>query len=186
MSWNNTIVGRYPALQTQPELDRFIAILRNEKIRSYCEIGSKFGGSLWLISNSLPKGARIVSVDIAPRVELERCINELADRGYDAHLIVGDSQAAATIAEVAKLAPFDCLMIDGDHRMPVPRIDWENYGHMARIVAFHDIAYKHRSGRPEEQIEVPQQWQAVKSQFRHEEIIGNDMDYHGIGVLWRA
>jgi hypothetical protein len=47
-----------------PARSKRSALLQREGVRSYLEIGSKFGGSLWRVANSLPPGSRIVSVDL--------------------------------------------------------------------------------------------------------------------------
>jgi len=49
-------------LQNHEELAQFIALLKKENVRSYLEIGSKFGGSLWRIGCALQVKSRLVSV----------------------------------------------------------------------------------------------------------------------------
>ena len=114
-------------------------------------------------------------------------INELKVDGYDAHLILGVSQDENTIEKVRRLGPFDCVFIDAGHRIDGVTADWENYGPMARMVAFHDIAWK----RPDDwtgtyRIDVPEFWNSIKGDYLHREMIydptGED---NGIGVLWR-
>ena len=39
--------------------------------------------------------------------------------------------------------PYDLVFIDGDHSPAGVRADWQNYGPMARLVAFHDIDAEH-------------------------------------------
>lgn len=93
-------------LQDKAELAAFIDLLKKENVGSYLEIGSKFGGSFWPISNSLPKGSRVVSVDLPHgdksfkenEGHLRECVGALKQRGYDAHLIIGDSTDKAVIA----------------------------------------------------------------------------------------
>ena len=73
---------RRTLLQNKREHDEFLAILKAEKVTSYMEIGSMYGGSLWKVAHALPKGSRVVSVDYAidtpeARPHLEACIAEL-------------------------------------------------------------------------------------------------------------
>lgn len=184
------------ALQNRSEHDWFLNILKRENVRSFLEIGSKFGGSLWRVGNALPKGSKIVSVDLPfgdnsfkESVEpLNRCIAELNRRGYDARVFFGDSTDPAIIEKVRALAPFDCCFIDANHTLPYVTKDWQNYGPMARLVAFHDIGWLKRP--PEQQgkklpIDVPQLWGELKKKFRSEEIKLDKRD-NGIGVLWPA
>src|SRR5262245_27992699 len=51
-------------LQNPLELSQFIALLNENNVRSYLEIGSKKGGSFGPIVMSLPARSRAVSVDL--------------------------------------------------------------------------------------------------------------------------
>lgn len=180
-------------LQNLTELDRFIDILRHENVRSYLEIGSKHGGSLWRIATQLPAGSRIVAVDLPhgdrsfkeSQPHLESCVDRLRELDYDAFLLIGDSTDPDVIADVQKLGPFDACFIDANHTEKYVREDWKNYGPLSRIVAFHDIGW---IARPEPSkkmpIEVPKVWNEIKGQFHHVEIRECPRD-NGIGVLWR-
>lgn len=179
-------------LQNNIEIAWFIDILKRENVRSYLEIGSKFGGSLWRVANSLPNGSRIVAVDLPQgdgsfkesQPHLEHCRDELAQRGYDMHLILADSTAPQCVSSVKALAPFDAVFIDGGHDLETIESDWDNYGPLGRIVAFHDINWKQRPTK-KTPIEVPEFWNEIKVRFRHEEIKLEPRD-NGIGVLWRS
>jgi predicted O-methyltransferase YrrM len=171
----------------EQEMAWLAALLAREGVRSYLEIGSKSGGSLECMATALPTGSRIVSVDLPSgaetRPQLEACVARLQDRGYDAHLILGDSTAPGIIEQVAALGPYDACFIDADHSLPYVTKDWNNYGSLARIVAFHDISYVKKPHIPK-QIDVPQFWDGIKGQFRHEEC-RLEKRHNGIGVLWR-
>lgn len=195
------MLGNYrkPPLQTAAEHDAFIAILVRAKARSYLEIGSMWGASLWKVANALPKGARVVSVDsmidnsnAAP--QLTECVAELNRLGYDAHFVQGDSTDPAIIEQVAKLGPFDALFIDGNHSEKYVRADWSNYGPHARIVGFHDINWKNtwRSARHNtppadgSTMGAERVWNSVKDAYPNKEFrLHPNNNYHGIGVLWR-
>lgn len=187
---------REKLLQQKKEHDAFLAILKTENVTSYMEIGSMYGGSLWTVANALPKGSLVVSVDYAidtpaARPHLEACIKELRGIGYDAHLVFGDSTDPETVAKTKALGPFDCVFIDGAHTLEGVTADWENYGPMGRIVAFHDIAWNAtwRSsvpGRPFKAMGVPQVWNEVKKTYRHTELKYHvPSNYYGIGILWK-
>jgi predicted O-methyltransferase YrrM len=181
-------------LQSEGEINAFIGLLQREGVRSYLEIGSKFGGSLWRIANALPQGARIVAVDLPhgdtsfkeTLPHLEQCVERLRGRGYDATLIVGDSTDPAIVALAARLGPFDACFIDANHTEPYVRKDWANYGPLARIVAFHDVGWEARPQPTKKMpIDVPRVWREIRGGFRHEEIRDCARD-NGIGVLWRS
>lgn len=183
--------------QDMREHDAFIALLREEKVRSYLEIGLGVGGSLWRIANTLPQGSRVVGIDLhiskhpVNQAEIGHAITRLNQRGYDAHLIVGDSTAPDVIAQARALAPFDAIFIDGSHTYEGVKADWENYGPMGRVIAFHDIAYNDtwksaKPGKTPNPIFVPLLWHDIKLDYRHRELCFNAQhNYYGIGVLWR-
>lgn len=181
-----------PALQNAAELDWLIDLFAREGVRSYLEIGSRFGGSLWAIGRSLPKGSTIVSVDLPgskdAREELEACVRRLMSDGYDAKLIFGNSAHDTTKFAVRRAGPFDACLIDGDHTMPGIRNDWEAYGPMCRMVAFHDIAWRRSPEWKEGQrIDVPEFWESIRGQYKwwEEARFCPTGKNNGIGVLWR-
>lgn len=178
------------ALQHEAEIAEFIALLNVEGVRSYLEIGSKYGGALWRVGNALPHGSRIVSVDLpwgdrSTEPHLKACIAALQHRGYDASLFLGDSTSAEIIDKVRALGPFDAIFIDANHTEPFVRKDWANYGPMGRIVAFHDIGWIPREeSKGKLPIDVPKVWAEIKDAYRFREIRHDKRD-NGIGVLWR-
>lgn len=182
-------------LQDEAEIAAFVELLHRERITSYLEIGSKFGGSLNRVAEILPERSKIVSVDLPngtkawpeSKLSLESLIDSLKAHGHEAHLIWGNSADPEVIAKVKALGPFDAILIDADHRLAGVTADWKNYGPLGRIVAFHDIAW-HRA--PEWQgtrIDVPEFWDSIKDAYQYEEIVlcptGKN---NGIGVLWRS
>lgn len=189
--------------QDEAEISAFCALLQREGVKSYLEIGSKFGGSLWRVGSVLPYGSRIVSVDMPggtkawrdSEASLKECHGALQRLGgHETHAIWGDSTDPRVIAQVKALGPFDAVLIDADHRWdssnPEPNgvaADFANYGPMAGIVAFHDLAWKRAPEWVGTRIDVPEFWASIKDGFaRTEEIIlcptGKN---NGIGVLWR-
>jgi predicted O-methyltransferase YrrM len=179
------------AQQIEAEIAAFVHLLVSEGVRSYLEIGSKWGGSLWRVANALPAGSRIVSVDLPwgkreTEPHLVACYQALKEKGYDTHLFLGDSTSETMIEEVRALSPFDAVFIDANHTEPYVRQDWANYGPMGKIVAFHDINWKPRP-QPSSKlpIDVPKVWNEIKAGFRCEEIVFDARD-NGIGVLWRT
>lgn len=179
-------------LQNDVEHRWFIDILVREGVRSFLEVGSKFGGALRAVSLALPVGSRIVSVDLPAgtkawpesKVTLPGVIDELNGKGYDAHLIWGDSTDPKVVEQVRALGPFDACFIDANHTLPYITKDWLNYGAMSRIVGFHDIGWYRPPGSGHTPIDAPQLWAELRQQYRHEQITEEPRD-NGIGVLWR-
>lgn len=181
-------------LQNKKEIDQLISILSIENVKSYLEVGSKFGGSLWRVANRLPRGSRIVSVDLPhgdksfkeSQAPLEECVRTLKSRGYDAHLILGDSTDADVVDKVYALGPFDACFLDGNHTMPYIEKDFANFGKITKILAMHDIGFFRKGGLPphKKPIEVPEFWNTVKTKYPKRHEIRCDPQDNGIGVLW--
>lgn len=185
------------AQQHPKELEDFLQFVRDEKIESYCEIGCKLGGLLWQVAQCLPPKARIVAVDMpnshwgrSETLEsLQNCVTTLRNRGYDAHLFIGDSTSEPIVERVKALSPFDLLFIDANHTEPYVRKDFGNYGTLAKIVCFHDIGWnpendKTRPGRLP--IEVPKVWADIKKVYQFAatfQEIKHDNGHNGIGIL---
>jgi len=180
-------------LQCESEILAFTDLLRKEGVKSYLEIGCKFGGSLWRVAKALPKGSRIVAVDLPhgdtsfkeTLPHLQACAKALKDKGYDVHLIIGDSTDKKVIETVYSLGPFDACFIDANHTMDYVTTDWMNYSKVTKLIAFHDINFFRAGGmKPgKKPIEVPQVWREIKKNYRHVEIKHDKQD-NGIGVLW--
>lgn len=182
-------------LQNKAELSEFIQILQREGVRSYLEIGSKFGGSLFHIGSALPTGSNIVTVDL-PQGDtsfkdtlpaLQECVGELRRIGHHVSLIVGDSTDPDVVQQVRELGPYDACFIDANHTLPFVEKDFENYAPMCRLVAMHDINFNRPGGMApgKKPIEVPRFWNNVRHAYRHVEIKHDKQD-NGIGVLWRS
>lgn len=179
--------------QVETEIDALIDVFRREGVRSFLEVGSKFGGSLWRIGKALPKGSRIISVDLPQgtkawqqsQASLLKCISALKECGHDARVIWGDSTSTTVIEQVKAFGPFDAILVDANHTRPYVERDWATYGKMGRLIAFHDIAWKRAPDWKGTRIDVPQFWDSIKGSYRHEEFkfcpTGKN---NGIGVLW--
>jgi len=189
-------------LQNTGELSAFIQLLKNENVKSYLEIGCKFGGSLWLVGNSLPVGSKIVAVDLPhgdksfkeSESPLRECVMALRQRGYQTSLILGDSTDQDVVDQVYELGPYDAIFIDANHTLPYVKKDWSNYSKIGKLIAFHDIAFLRDQGLPPQKkpIQVPEFWNGIKKNYRHVEIRlepirggkGQRKCDNGIGVLW--
>lgn len=179
-------------LQDRNELEQFVALVRQENVRRYLEIGSKHGGSLYWIGSALPWGSTIVAVDLPhgdqsfkeSQPHLEACGQALRAKGYNAHVIIGDSTDPQVIEQVRLFGKFDLCFIDANHTERNVRLDFANYGPCARIIAFHDIAHVVQPKPPKMPIEVFKVWNEIKIGRRHREIKCSP-GHNGIGILWQ-
>jgi len=180
-------------LQNKDEVDKMARIFIENGVKSYLEVGSKFGGSLWRVANALPVGSKVVSVDLPQgdtsfkdtKPHLEECVRTLKKRGYDAQVIFGDSTNPGIVEAATKEGPFDAVFLDGNHTLPYIKKDWENYSKITKILAFHDIGFFREGGMApgKKPIEVPVFWNRIKENYKHVEIKYDKQD-NGIGILW--
>lgn len=180
-------------MQVDAEIDALADVFRKEGVRSFLEIGSKFGGSLARLAKAMPAGSRVVSVDLPygtrawreSEVSLRNVIYDLSVVGHDTHLIWGDSTSAEIVAKVRALGPFDAIFIDANHTRAFVEKDFANYAPMTRLIAFHDIAWHRAPEWVGTRIDVPEFWDWIKTGYRHQEFkfcpTGKN---NGIGVLW--
>lgn len=189
-----TLSGRR-ASQNESELGGFIALLQAQSVRSYCEIGARHGDTFVAVMESLPVGSRGIAVDLpgglwgkdSTRPALERAVVHLIDKGYDVSWLFGDSTTPATRAQIVGRGPYDAILIDGDHTYAGVTKDWELYGRMARLVAFHDIV---GTGEIEKVhgnvVEVPRLWAEIRATGKRVSEFIDEGSRMGIGVAWTA
>lgn len=184
------------ALQDPAELDQFIAYLVSKNVRSYLEIGARYGGTFERVMMALPKGSVGVAIDFPggdfgderSAEDLVATVRRLRQNGYDVRCIFGPSMSGQVLDRALQpaSAPYDAILIDGDHSCRGVWFDWMTYGPSGRLVALHDIAapadYTNGAGC---KVEVGRVWAELKPMFPHVEFItpGSNM---GIGVIERA
>lgn len=163
--------------QTPFELEQMVAIFDRAKPKRSLEIGVHEGGTLW---HWLRRGSTVVAIDAEMRYP-DAWQEWAGEAGAKLSLLQGLSQDPAIVEQARQFAPFDFVLIDGDHSYPGVLADWEHYGPMVRpggIVCFHDIM-----GEPVEN--VPRLWHEIKTAPGSQtvEIMG-ELDCRGIGVVW--
>ncbi|MGE5209472.1 MAG: class I SAM-dependent methyltransferase [Alphaproteobacteria bacterium] len=178
-------------LQMPSELHRFAEIIASIRPKKVLEIGTFQGGTLCMFARLSAPRATIISIDLPGgkfgggqtrlRSLLYHMFGKLLQR---MHLIRGDSHSEEVSAKVRDITQgLDALFIDGDHTYEGVKHDFLSYSPLVRpggIIAFHDIAEQ----TPEIGCEVSRFWNAVKTSYRHEEIIENQNVGWGIGVLY--
>lgn len=192
--------------QARSEILQLARILRTSAPKRSLEIGTNYGGTLFLLCSLSPPDAKIISVDLPSgpfgggyswrKVPLFR---RFPKAGQRLHLIRADSHSPGTKERVLQILDgqqLDYLFLDGDHTYSGVQHDFRMYAPLVKsggIVAFHDIVtYKSESG-----CQVEKFWGEIKQHYRHLEIIedvnegslpiavtGASMHTAGLGVLF--
>ena len=160
------------------------------------EIGSREGGSLYVLAHALKFGSRIISVELPERrwghrgseEQLLKVISQLKREGYKPILVKADSKDPSTVEVVRELmfGPIDFLFIDGDHTIKAVTADYINYSPLVReggLIAFHDIKPDSRRFRWGT-IDVPELWEEIKANYiRKQKPYDEILEWAGIGVI---
>ena len=181
------------AYQVDEEILALLEELRAKNCERVLEVGTARGGTLFLLLNTLPTTARVVSVDLPSgefgggyphwKIPLFRALKRKDQR---LTLLRGDSQTVDMRKRVeGELGgPADFILIDGDHSYEGAKRDFEIYRELVRpggMIAFHDIV----PGSEAKVGGVPRLWEELKPQFQHRELVRDwGQGGYGIGVLY--
>jgi precorrin-6B methylase 2 len=174
----NVAFSRFGAQQNKWEYEKFFErLLELEKTDSVLEIGAKYGASSYGFCNIFNK---VVSIDISK----ENTINDIENKFDNYTFILGDSHSSDTKNKLKEMK-FDVVFIDGDHSYDAVKQDYLDYKEFCKdegIIVFHDI--KHTTWTDSVGIQVPVLWKEIKYNYKYEEIINNENDCFGIGILF--
>jgi predicted O-methyltransferase YrrM len=193
-------------VQARSEILQLAKILQASAPKRSLEIGTNYGGTLFLLCTLSPSGAKIISVDLPagpfgggyPRRKAP-LFRKFVRADQQLHLLRADSHSLETKKRVLQILDgqqLDYLFLDGDHSYSGVQRDFEMYAPLVRsggMIAFHDIATYQRAS----DCEVEKFWNEVKQKYRHREIIeevkegsfpiaitGASMETAGLGVLF--
>lgn len=157
--------------------------------RSILEIGSRFGESIYHLAKEMQVPGKVVVVDLPsgdgvqvdPEPSLRERGNDICRMGIDFHGILANSRDPEVIKRVKEHGPYDFVFIDGDHSYQGVKADWENYGHLGKVVALHDIAGQPGCYRLWE--ELRQEYRTVEFTHSRDGNVNNGV-WMGIGVVF--
>jgi cephalosporin hydroxylase len=168
------------ASQNPYELGKLLDFMKKKEIKSYLEIGARYGETLLAVREALGEDVRMVAVDLPNagwgRANSEKVLQRVCEEN-DVRLILGDSKDVGVIASVQCDSPYDLIFIDGDHSFGGVTSDYRNYGPMTKYAAFHDVASKW---------DCSIFWSDVRDNRKHWEFVDTDIPLDrrmGIGVL---
>ena len=143
MNYFDTYKAKYSNWQQDRQEIEAVARLINANcaVKSYLEIGTAEGGSLYYFGHMLaPHKAVCVDLAEAHTATLREWVFSEMKDAIDITLYAGNSTEPAIIDAVKSLGQFDVVFIDGGHDYATVKSDWESYGFLAaKFVVFHDI-----------------------------------------------
>jgi len=184
--------GLIKPLQVRYELLELLKIIQKKKPKYILEIGTAYGGTLFLFTRLASENAVIISIDLPggnfgggyskARIPLYQ---KFALDNQQIHLIRKDSHKEETLEEIKKILngnKIDFMFIDGDHTYQGIKRDFELYSPILKengIIALHDIIKSDIKGN-----EVSKFWDEIKSKYDTIEISENQkQNWAGIGVI---
>lgn len=127
-----------PVVQDREELEYVYNLL--SQCKSYLEVGTAEGNSLYVLANAMPKGSDVTYIDWAEEHTKEKrnfILQKLDD--YNITPVHGDSNDYATLNRV-KDKRFEAVLIDAGHDDFNVAIDALFYAPLAtKYIIFHDI-----------------------------------------------
>jgi len=189
-SWKSWGIAICP-FQNKDEIAALFKVVEQIRPRTVIEIGTGWGGTLFLFATVASPDAILVSIDL-PSNLFGRGYPNWKDSLYKSfardrqkiELVRGNSQQASSVEAVERVLrnrQVDVLFIDGDHTYEGVKKDFELYSPMMRkggLIAFHDITPSLNNS----EIEVPQFWNELRDTYENSEIKFKQ-DEAGIGIL---
>lgn len=181
------------ALHNREETSRLAGIVQLHRPNTIVEIGTCWGGTLFVWARSNPQVKLIVSMDlpggefgggyVAAREKLYR--EFVSDRpGVQLELLRVNSHLESTLDRVRYLLngrPIDFLFIDGDHTFDGVKRDFEMYSTLVApggLIAFHDIQTQGHGHQ------VMSYWKSIRANLHSEEIVDDPLSgEYGIGLI---
>jgi predicted O-methyltransferase YrrM len=192
--------------QVRSEILQLAKLLQANPPKRSLEIGTNYGGTLFLLCTISPPDAKIISVDLPsgrfgggyPRRKAP-LFRKFVTGDQELHLLRADSHSLRTKDRVMQILDgekLDYIFIDADHTYAGVQRDFEMYSPLVRsggIIAFHDIV----THEQKTECQVEQFWNEVKHRYKHHEIIQEvkegslpiavtraPMETAGLGVLF--
>ncbi|EDY20153.1 hypothetical protein CfE428DRAFT_2077 [Chthoniobacter flavus Ellin428] len=179
--------------QHSKEFQPLMQFVEKLQLRNLVEVGTREGGSLFMLSRILPPGSTIISVDLPGMAwgrkdsgaRKQRIAERLRADGFTVHLVERDSSLPETATEVARLldgAPIEALFLDGDHAFDGVLADFRNYQPLMKEQApiiFHDIAKAAKLPK----VEVHYLWRLLKTFMPWREFVAAPENGQGIGIV---
>ena len=177
------------AWQYPNQFSQYLCHIARHGIRSYLEIGSRWGGTFIVTVEYLEKFhplERAVAVDVVKTWSLtDYCATK-----RNARFLKMDTKSKKFKTWLQEEGPFDLVLIDGDHSEKGCRNDFEIVKGQGRVIVLHDITNAHALGPGKVWAEAKERY---KDSFEFFEFVEQydsvrnrtGKNFFGIGVMVR-
>jgi predicted O-methyltransferase YrrM len=187
----------FQPIQIKSEASSLLHFIETKKPKIIMEIGTAFGGMLFLFAQAAQENSLIISIDLPGgnfgagypwwKIPLYKAFGR---SGQKIFLLRADSHLSNTyriIENILQGNKIDFLFIDGDHSYEGVKKDFEMYSKLVNsrgIIAFHDIISNTKNDYSDPTINVDMFWKEIKDKFKYQEFVENyNQNKAGIGVL---
>lgn len=187
----------FQPIQIKSEALSLLYLVETKKPKIVMEIGTAFGGMLFLFARAAQQDSIIISIDLPGgnfgagypwwKIPLYKAF---AGKGQKIFLIRANSHSDNTyriIENILQGDKIDFLFIDGDHSYKGVKRDFEMYIQLVNskgLIAFHDIISNTKNDYSDPTIQVDKFWQEIKDRYSHQEFVESYyQNKAGIGVL---
>jgi predicted O-methyltransferase YrrM len=178
--------------QNRGEITGFIQYALTESPRIVCEIGTRYGGTNFLLGSAIPSVRRVIGIDLL--VQNRAKLRFFSRKDQSRFYLNGSSHSAKMVTRLRNILrgqKIDVLFIDGDHTFDGAREDFLSYkGFVSEggLVVFHDIIPDHYTRYGRDTIyyagEVHLLWALLEKVYSNISFIDSyDQDGAGIGVI---
>lgn len=166
-----------PISQRSPEFDELLDLYRERKPKTVLEVGTHHGGTLYHWLRNAEPGTLVVAVDsYAVGVDNRNLYPEWTPEGVTLRVVEGSTFDPQTKEEVLKYsATYEWVFIDAGHHYYEVCNDWQEFGSLGKVVAFHDILWS----------DVALLWRELAKRYETREFVSDPTtDWYGIGVAF--
>lgn len=181
--------------QHKEELLLLAKEIEQKQPQTVLEIGTAYGGTLFLSALLCPDDALLVSLDLPEglygggyREWKIPFYKSFARANQKIELLRGDSHSEAsfnTVREMLGDRKIDYLFIDADHTYEGVKSDFETYVQLVDengMVAFHDIV---SDKDPQPDHFVAEYWEEIKGNYQHKEFVKDwNQSKLGLGLIY--
>ena len=159
------------------QLSKYLKLLSTFKVKSYLEIGCRWGGTFVITNEFLKLKNKNVKAFACDLIEMSDILTEYSKHSDFKYLFMN-----STLLDKENVQEqIDLILIDGDHSYNGVKIDFErSLQYSPKYVVFHDIKSDACSG-------VVKFWDEIKNNYKHHEFVEQyesvNGSYLGIGLI---